>query len=84
MTMNPEQAELVRQLRAAREGRYRQNKAGRYVIDGEARPDRRARERLIYTSRFLIWSHGRDGTVSLKLTSEGESGLRSWEASGDA
>ena len=38
--------ERLRILRAARDGRLKVNEYGRYVIDGERRPDRRIREQL--------------------------------------
>lgn len=47
-------AEEMRILRAAAEGRLRMNSAGRYVIDGEARPDRKAREKLMLRA-LISW-----------------------------
>lgn len=70
-----QQAEILRQLRAARDKRYWQNSKGRYVIDGEARPNRKVREKLIYRSRLLTWS-----SLGLKLTDEGRRQLEGWEA----
>ncbi len=76
--MNQEQkAEMLRQLRAARDGRFLENAAGRYVIEGEARPNRKVREKLIYTHRWMLWQFSPKG---MRLTSEGEAALRLMEA----
>lgn len=50
--MTESEREELRILRAVAERRLRVNKGGRYVIDGEARPKRQVRERLM--SRGLI------------------------------
>lgn len=64
-------AEEVRILRAAADGRLRMNAAGRYVIDGEARPERKAREKLLHRLEFISWPLG--GIVD--ITSEGRAAL---------
>ncbi len=51
-------------LRAAAEGRLRTNDAGRWLIDGEARPSRRAREQL--NSWGLITYGIRDALPTVK------------------
>lgn len=61
--LSPEQRRI---LTAAANGRLRKNEAGRYVIEGDARPERRTRERLL--RRYLIYRTV-DGTV--KLTHRG-------------
>jgi hypothetical protein len=50
--MTESEREELRILRAVAERRLRVNECGRYVIDGEARPKRQVRERLM--SRGLI------------------------------
>lgn len=78
---NGGQVEILRQLRAARDGRFTQNGAGRYVIDGEPRPDRKTREKLIYSSKMLMWSFSRGGVTGIELTEKGRRELEAWEAS---
>lgn len=70
--MSPMNDEEVRILRAVGERRMHVNKAGRYVIDGGPRPERRARERLLYTFGFIQWPGG-DGYST--LTAEGGAAL---------
>lgn len=76
--------EEIRQLSAAAEGRFRQSDTGRYVIDGEARPERKVRESLIRRG-FLTWLFSQRGysTVGLKITPEGEAALRVLRATED-
>lgn len=50
-------AEEKRILWAAREGRMHTNRSGRYVIDGEPRPDRKTRERLVRRG-WIAWTRG--------------------------
>lgn len=57
--MNEEAREELRILRAVAERRLHVNECGRYVIDGEARPKRQVRERLM--SRGLISPRGLTG-----------------------
>lgn len=75
--------EILRQLRAARDGRYRQNEKGRYVIDGEARPVRRVREKLL-REQWVTWLFSRRSTVGLKLTTEGTEALKLMEVPGES
>jgi hypothetical protein len=65
-------AERLRILRAARDGRLRRNDAGRYIIAGAARPDRRVRAALT-GSGLLGWPERVSGLVS--LTPAGRSDL---------
>lgn len=70
-------------LIATRDGRLSQNEHGRYVIDGEPRPERKARERVMrmgwvgwrYTHRKTV---GRIpvGEYTIYLTAKGESALK--------
>ncbi len=64
MSAKPLTDEHHRILRAASEGRLRTNDAGRWIIDGEARPSRRAREQL--NSRGLIAYGIRDALPTVK------------------
>ncbi len=69
--------EHYRILRAAADYRLRSNSAGRWVIFGEPRPDRKSRERL--TARGLIGygklESGRIDYDSLTLTDKGREAL---------
>lgn len=74
--------EEARILRAADRGALRVNGSGRYVIDGEARPDRKSRERM-FQRGYLGWKWtmtrlGRvpQGTEAIILTPDGLSALR--------
>jgi hypothetical protein len=70
-------AEQARILRAAQDGRLRVNEHGRYVIDGEPRPDRRVREQLLQDA-CLKWP--RPGGRRMVITAEGEAALRLLDA----
>lgn len=51
--------ERIRILRAIKEGRMSVNEHGRYVIEGEARPDRKQREALWHGMYFdCHWDGG--------------------------
>lgn len=76
-----DQTEVLRQLRAARDGRFRENESGRYVIEGEARPAPNVRKALLYRRRWIIWTFSPKG---MKLTGEGEAALKVMEAAPDA
>lgn len=68
-----DRGERLRQLVAARDGRYRQERSSRYAIEGEKRPDRRVREALI-NAAFITWpQHYATGLVA--ITPEGEAHL---------
>lgn len=68
MAGQPLSDEEIRILRAAEDGRLGMNESGRYVITGEVRPERKARERLIYDHQLLTW---RSRPAGLVLTGEG-------------
>jgi hypothetical protein len=74
---NPLSTEEVRILRAAEAGRLGMNESGRYVIAGEPRPERKARERLMYQSDLLTWRSRPPGLV---LTGEGRAYLARLDA----
>lgn len=69
--------EEVRILRAVAAGRMTLNDASRYVIAGEPRPDRKARERL--TKRDLIDVPWRERVPA--LTAKGRDALAELDAS---
>jgi hypothetical protein len=72
--MSPEEHRI---LIAASEHRLRTNEHGRYVIDGEARPERKARENL-QRHGFIVWRGGLRWTGERwGLSAAGESLLRS-------
>lgn len=77
MATNPEQAEILRQLRAARDGRFLCNEHGRYLIEGESRPDRKTREKLIGNGQ-ITWRFR--PTRGMELTEKGRRELEAWEA----
>lgn len=64
--------EEFRILKAANDGRLCVNEHGRYVIDGEKRPDRRVRQRLIQRL-WVSWPHYK--TRRCDLTEKGRAGL---------
>lgn len=64
--------EQVRILRAIEDGRFYVNHAGRYIIRGEARPNRRERERLF--KRGLVteaWGRRAQDGMKWKLSARG-------------
>jgi hypothetical protein len=63
--------EAGRILAAARDGRLLSNKAGRYVIEGEKRPDAAIRRRLLDRG-LLTWAFNPRG---MRLTNEGRAHL---------
>lgn len=65
--------EQIRILRAAKDGRLRTNEHGRYAIDGEPRPDRKARAKLM-RERWIVPLYARPGAV--RITEEGQAALR--------
>lgn len=69
------QSEILRQLCAARDGRFLCNEHGRYVIPGEARPDRKVREKLLYSGR-ITWTFKPRG---MALTDKGRRELEHFE-----
>lgn len=62
--------EEMRILRAARDGRLRLNEHGRYVIDGEPRPSRKERERLLRYD-WIYRVAGRNCPVEITATGRG-------------
>lgn len=76
MTPPDHQVEILRQLRAARDDRFLCNEHGRYYIPGEPRPDRKVREKLLYSDR-IIWTFKPKGMV---LTEKGRRELEHLEA----
>jgi len=67
--------EHVRILRAVDEGRFGLNGSGRYVIDGEARPERKPREQVMNWG-LIVWNYQRDAPVAFTLTDKGRAVLR--------
>jgi len=65
-------AERLRILRAVADGRCYTNDAGRWVIEGEARPVRKDREALL-NGGWIGYSYGAKGYV---LTDRGRSVMR--------
>lgn len=65
--------ERLRILRAARDGRLRINHHGRYVIDGERRPDRKQREYLLHRRGAITWPEYGDAEQKVRLGASGES-----------
>ena len=65
--------ERLRILRAARDGRLRINHHGRYVIDGERRPDRKQREYLLHRRGAITWPEYGDAEQKVRLRASGES-----------
>jgi hypothetical protein len=61
-------------LNAVAEGRFNLNGHGRYIIDGEARPERKAREQVM-NRRFVVWNYQRDAPVAFTLTDKGRQAL---------
>lgn len=65
-------AEELRILQAAAGRRLTRNQAGRWVIDGEPRPQRAARQRL-HDLRLIDWDFGDPGDpLRLVTTSAGD------------
>jgi hypothetical protein len=73
--------EHFRILRAVRDGRIVPNDSGRYVIDGEPRPNRKAREQLV-KRHMIVWVHrfGSAGRSGYELSTLGFDALRANEA----
>ena len=63
-------AEELRILRAARDGRLYTNEAGRWMIDGEARPDPRARQYLGQSMRLCGRRITDEGRLTLLVHGE--------------
>jgi hypothetical protein len=64
-------------LRAARDRRIYTNDHGRWLIAGEKRPERNARERMLRLQYIdWTWDDTPGGRVAYRITSEGEAALR--------
>jgi hypothetical protein len=73
--------ERLRILRACANGRLKVNSAGRYVIDGEKRPDRKVRESLMYSDpQMVCWPSSLGGSPLCRITVDGRDELRNLEA----
>lgn len=67
-------AEHRRILKAVAEGRFGLNGNGRYVIDGEPRPERKPREQVMNRG-LVVWNYQRDAPVAFTLTEKGRNVL---------
>lgn len=81
MTVTDRTAEQVRILSAAKAGRFGVNEHGRYVIDGESRPNRRVREKLM-NDTWITWPGCFSHRVS--ITAEGEAALSLLRSAGES
>lgn len=75
MSRAPITDEMLRILAAIEAGTFHVNSAGRYVIAGEPRPDRRSRE-LLRKRGLIDWSHRFGEGTKWHLTDGGREALR--------
>lgn len=71
-------AEKHRILRAAQYQRIWTNPAGRWVIEGDLRPNRKEREAL-FNGGFVDYMWDRDRRCGYKLTDKGRALLIEWD-----